>query len=77
MGVWRIPSFRIGLLSLRNEPHHFGLDDIVMLPRWQFMRLLEGLNGMLLVGLSAAVLFTMVQQVARSSVPQSSDLFGV
>jgi hypothetical protein len=54
-----------------------GYGDIVMSPRWRFMGPLEGLNGMLLVGLSTAVLFTVVQQVARRSLPQSRDLFGV
>jgi hypothetical protein len=55
-----------------------GYGDIVMSPRWRFMGPMEALNGMLLVGLSTAVLFSVVQQVARRSMPQlSRDVFGL
>ena len=79
------------VLTVCGEFHHFGLacyhsamnystlgyGDIVMSPRWRFMGPLEALNGMLVVGLSTAVLFAVVQQVARRSLPQlSKDLFG-
>ena len=79
------------VLMICGEFHHFGpacyhsamnyttlgYGDIVMSPRWRFMGPLEGLNGMLLIGLSTAVLFTVVQQVGRRSLPEvSKELFG-
>ena len=55
-----------------------GYGDIVMSPQWRFMGPLEALNGMLLMGLTTAILFTVVQQVSRRSLPQATkDLFGV
>ena len=47
-----------------------GYGDIVMSPRWRLMGPLEALDGMLLVGLSTAALFTVVQRIARSSSPE-------
>lgn len=55
-----------------------GYGDIVMSPQWRFLGPLEGLAGMLLVGLSTAVLFSVVQQVGRRSFPDvSKELFGL
>jgi hypothetical protein len=47
-----------------------GYGDIVMTPRWRFMGPLEALDGMLLIGLSTAALFGVVQRIARTSQPE-------
>jgi hypothetical protein len=47
-----------------------GYGDIVMTPRWRFMGPLEALDGMLLIGLSTAALFGVVQRIGRTSQPE-------
>ncbi len=72
------------VLMMCGEFHSFGLacyhsavnyttlgyGDIVMTPRWRLMGPLEALDGMLLIGLSTAVLFSVVMRIARSSRPE-------
>ncbi len=46
-----------------------GYGDIVMSPRWRLMGPLEALDGMLMVGISTAALFAVIQRILRSSRP--------
>ncbi len=47
-----------------------GYGDIVMSPRWRLMGPLEALDGMLMVGISTAALFAVIQRILRSSRPE-------
>jgi Ion channel len=47
-----------------------GYGDIVMSPRWRVLGPLEALDGMLLVGISTAALFTVIQRIVRTSHPE-------
>ncbi len=47
-----------------------GYGDIVMSARWRLMGPLEALDGMLMVGISTAALFAIIQRVLRSSRPE-------
>jgi hypothetical protein len=76
--VWAV------VLMLCGEFHSFGLacyhsatnyttlgyGDIVMSARWRLMGPLEALDGMLLVGISTAVLFAVIQRIMRASRPE-------
>ena len=76
-GVWRIPSFRIGLLSLGDELHHSGL--------WRYRDVASvavyGTTGGAkrdAVGGAVDRGFVYRSSAGRSrSLPQSRDLFGV
>lgn len=47
-----------------------GYGDIVMSPRWRLMGPLEALDGMLMVGISTAALFAVIQRILRTSRPE-------
>jgi hypothetical protein len=47
-----------------------GYGDIVMSARWRLMGPLESLDGMLLIGISTAALFTVIQRVTRTADPK-------
>ncbi len=47
-----------------------GYGDILMSPRWRLMGPLEALDGMLMVGISTAALFAVIQRILRSSRPE-------
>ena len=47
-----------------------GYGDIVMSRRWRLLGPLEAVNGSLMLGLSAALLFTVLGQVAESRPPR-------
>jgi len=49
-----------------------GYGDIVMSRRWRLLGPLEAVNGSLMLGLSAALLFTVLGQVAEARRPQSA-----
>jgi len=49
-----------------------GYGDIVMSRRWRLLGPLEAVNGSLMLGLSAAMLFTVLGQVAEARRPQSA-----
>jgi hypothetical protein len=46
-----------------------GYGDIVMSPKWRFLGPIEAVNGMLLVGVSTAVLFSIIQRITRKTIP--------
>lgn len=72
------------VLMLCGEFHSFGLacyhsainyttlgyGDIVMSARWRLMGPLEALDGMLLIGISTAALFTVIQRITRAARPE-------
>ncbi len=47
-----------------------GYGDIVMSARWRLLGPLEALDGMLLIGISTAGLFAVIQRVLRTANPQ-------
>jgi len=47
-----------------------GYGDIVMSPRWRLMGPLEALDGMLMIGISTAALFAVIQRIVRSGRPE-------
>jgi Ion channel len=48
-----------------------GYGDIVMSRRWRLLGPLEAVNGSLMLGLSAALLFTVLGRVAEARAPRS------
>jgi hypothetical protein len=63
--VWlsALPDLRSGELYSLNAITAFGHTDLTLERKWQLMGSLESLNGWILFGLSAAFLFTLVQNV--------------
>jgi hypothetical protein len=47
-----------------------GYGDIVMSRRWRLLGPLEAVNGSLMLGLSAAMLFTVLGRVAEARAPR-------
>ena len=48
-----------------------GYGDIVMSRRWRLLGPLEAVNGSLMLGLSAAILFTVLSRVAEARAPRN------
>jgi hypothetical protein len=48
-----------------------GYGDIVMSRRWRLLGPLEAVNGSLMLGLSAAMLFTVLSRVAETRAPRN------
>ncbi len=51
-----------------------GYGDIVMSRRWRLLGPLEAVNGNLMLGLSAAMLFTVLGRVAEARAPRNDGL---
>jgi hypothetical protein len=49
-----------------------GYGDIIMSKQWRLLGPLEAVNGSLMLGLSAAMLFTILGRVAEARSPQNS-----
>jgi hypothetical protein len=47
-----------------------GYGDIVMSPTWRFLGPLEAINGILMCGITASVLFTLVDRLIRMRLRQ-------
>jgi Ion channel len=50
-----------------------GYGDIVMSRRWRLLGPLEAVNGSLMLGLSAAMLFTVLTRVAEARPPRNDE----
>jgi len=50
-----------------------GYEDIVMSRRWRLLGPLEAVNGSLMLGLSAAMLFTVLVRVAEARTPRKDS----
>jgi hypothetical protein len=70
-GIWAaayrfldaLPDSRSAMLYSLNAITSYGHVNLYLQSRWQLMGALEALNGMLLLGLTTAFLFAMIQRV--------------
>lgn len=60
-----------GMLYSLEALTTFGHADLYLAPRWQFLGALEALNGVILIGLSTAFIFAVLQgaQVRKTKAP--------
>ena len=58
-----VPDAKSAMLYSLNAMTTYGHESASLAPQWQMMGALEALNGMLLFGLTTAVLFAMIQEV--------------
>ena len=74
-GIWAaayrflgaLPDQRSAMLYSLSAMTSYGNTNIFLKFHWQMMGALESLNGMLLLGLTTAFLFSMIQKVSRYS----------
>ena len=59
-----LPDFKSGMLYSMNSMTAYGHEDLHLLGHWHLLGAIEALNGLLLFGLSTAVLFAMIQRLA-------------
>jgi hypothetical protein len=57
-----LPNVKSAMLYSLSALTSYGHANIFLAPHWQLMGALESLNGMMLFGLTAAFLFSMIQQ---------------
>jgi hypothetical protein len=62
-----LPDFRSAMLYSLSAMTSYGSTNIFLKFHWQLMGALESLNGMLLLGLTTAFLFSMIQKISRTS----------
>jgi|SRR5271155_740217 len=62
-----LPDYRSAMLYSLSAMTSYGNTNIFLKFHWQMMGALESLNGMLLLGLTTAFLFSMIQKVSRYS----------
>jgi hypothetical protein len=58
-----LPERKMAMLYSLSAMTAYGHANIYLQQHWQFSGALEALNGMILFGLTAAFLFTVIQQV--------------
>jgi hypothetical protein len=58
-----LPDFKSGMLYSLNAMTAYGHEDLNLQPSWRLLGAIEALNGLLLFGLSTAVLFSMIQKL--------------
>ena len=61
--VEALPDGRSALLYSVGAITSYGHANLVLAPRWQLLGALEALNGMILFGLTTAMLYGMIQRV--------------
>ena len=66
-----VPDAKSAMLYSLNAMTTYGHESVSLEPQWQMMGALEALNGMLLFGLTTAVLFAMIQEVWPLSLRES------
>jgi len=50
-----------------------GYGDVIMTARWRLLGPLEAANGMLMFGVSTAMIFAVIQRLVRARVPEFRD----
>jgi Ion channel len=70
LGCGEFRSFGLACYHSAVNYTTLGYGDIVMSARWRLMGPLEALNGMLLIGISTAALFAIIQRVTRVRFPE-------
>lgn len=58
-----LPDMKTAMLYSLGAMTTFGHAGIFLKPHWQMMGVIEALNGMILLGLTTAFLFAMIQKV--------------
>jgi len=69
-GIWAwvyvltraLPDYRWAMLYSMNSMTTFGHAAIYLAPRWQMLGAIESLNGLILFGLTTAVLFGVIER---------------
>jgi hypothetical protein len=78
--VWAVTYQMLGMLPDNNDAFYFafanyttmGYGDIAPVKRWRLLGPMTAMNGMLLFGWSAAVIFDVLRTIART-IPEPSD----
>lgn len=65
----RVPDVRASVLFSLGAMTTYGSSDLLP-AHWRLMGALEALNGILLIGLSTAFLFSMIQEVRAAEAEQ-------
>jgi len=65
MGLGEFHGFAAAFYHSATNYTTLGYGDIVMSPRWRLLGPLEATNGMLMFGLSTAILFTLIMRLAE------------
>jgi hypothetical protein len=81
IATWALVFSLFGVFSQFTEAlYHSGLNyatlgdsDAVMPPVWRLLAPLEGVNGMLMFGVSTAMLFAMIQRLIQTRLSQPSS----
>ena len=61
-----LPDYRSAMLYSLSAMTSYGNTDLLLMSQWRMMGALESLNGMLLLGLTTAFLFSMIRTISRS-----------
>jgi hypothetical protein len=59
-----LPDFKSGMLYSLNAMTAYGHEALTLQANWHLLGAIEALNGLLLFGLSTAVLFAMIQKLS-------------
>jgi hypothetical protein len=62
-----LPDYHSAMLYSVSAMTSYGNSETSLQPEWRMMGALESLNGMLLLGLTTAFLFSMIQTLSRQS----------
>ena len=71
MAIGEFDDFEVALYHSGVNFVTLGYGDIVMSRRWRLLGPLEAVNGSLMLGLSAAMLFTVLGRVAEARAPRN------
>ena len=63
-----LPDYKSAMLYSLSAMTSYGHANLFLDPEWQMMGALEALNGMLLLGLTTAFLFSMIRKLSNASV---------
>jgi hypothetical protein len=60
-----LPDYKSAMLYSLGAMTSYGHANLFLVPQWQMMGALEALNGMLLLGLTTAFLFSMIRKISQ------------
>jgi hypothetical protein len=66
-GLGALPDYRAAILYSISAMTSYGNTGLLLKSQWQMMGALESLSGMLLLGLTTAFLFSMIQRISHST----------
>lgn len=69
--IGALPNFARAMLYSLEAMTTFGHADVYLTPRWQLLGALEALNGVILVGLSTAFIFSVLHSAQVGEGPSS------